>query len=69
MLRQLGVYFSGSQRAARHVVRGRQVLHHDEAQLRVEVEQLRHMLWAQLRLLPERVRLEACSFLQAIPGA
>ena len=68
VLCQLGVHLPGGQRTARHIVRGRQVLHHDEAQLRVEVEHLGHVLQAQPRLLPERVRLEAGSLLQAALG-
>lgn len=67
MLRQVRVDVPSSQRAARNVVRRRQVLHHDEAQLRVKVVYLRHMLRAQPGLLPQRVCLKTRPFLQSSP--
>ena len=67
VLRQVRVDVPSGQRAARHVVRWRQVLHHDEAQLRVKVVHFRHVLRAQPGLLPQSVCLKTRPFLQGSP--
>lgn len=67
VLCQVRVDAPGGQSTARHVVRRRQVLHHDEEQLRVEVVDLRHVLRAQPGLLPQRVCLKTRPLLQSSP--
>ncbi len=56
---------AGRQRGAQHQVRRWQVLHHQQAQRGVKVVQLRDVLWAVPRLLPQGLRLKPRPLLQA----